>query len=96
LVFGLTVPRVTYESAGALLPLVLLSVPAGLGGLVATRDWLDLALNVFPSSAAARLIQDSLAGADLFGARPLTLAILAVWAVAPYLVLLVLLDRREL
>jgi hypothetical protein len=62
---------------------------------VASRGWLDLALDVFPSSAAARLIEDSLVGANLYGAFLLLLGGLAVWAIIPYLALLVLLERRE-
>jgi hypothetical protein len=95
LLLGLVVPRVAYEGGGALLPLVLLAAPATLGGMVATGGWLAVALDLFPSSAAARLIEDSLVGTDLYGALPLSLAVLGVWAVAPYLLLLVLLDRRE-
>jgi hypothetical protein len=96
LLLGFMIPRVGYERGGALLPLVLLVAPATLGDMGATHGWLATVLDLFPSSAAARLIEDSLVGADLYGALPLSMAALGVWAVAPYLVLLALLDRRQL
>lgn len=83
--------KVNTWSGVIILPIV---APAFIAGLP-IPDFLESILNIMPTTHATRLFVNSMSGQDLFPNTALSLAILAVWTIPAYLLLMRSLSRRE-
>lgn len=58
-------------------------------------DWLDWLLKLIPTSQAARLTANGIAGETLFSGQALSIAVLVLWSIVGYALLYVQLRRRQ-
>jgi hypothetical protein len=89
------VSRAAYEGGGTFVLVLTSFRPAIVAACSEFGERWRLAVRPWPTTTGMQLIATGLAGVDLYGSIPLALASLTVWAVPPYLVLLLLLQHRE-
>jgi ABC-2 type transport system permease protein len=75
-----------------MIPVIL---PASLIAVPAEITWLDWILRLFPTSQAARLTANGIAGETIFTGQALGVAVLVVWSIIGYALLYFQLQRRQ-
>ncbi len=95
LVLGLVVERRTYETAGPVVSMCVLLLPAGFA-LGAGSVGLKAIAMLWPSAAAAWLLFDGLTGVELYTAGIWAILVLLGWLVVTYVILVALVRHREL
>ena len=94
LLLGAVVRTVSQLNTWSGIPLLVVIMPVFFVG-IGMPQWVQTALSVLPGSPAMKLLVDAFTGRAIYGGSLLSFAIIAVWAVAIYAVLIRTLSRRE-